>query len=729
MLCDRIQDNLSAYIDGEAGPELTAEVDRHLCTCDNCRRLLDELRAVSAMLDSMPQHSAPMTLAEDLQIRLERQMLIEAEGEPAETAPAADRRLAQRRPSAWPRVAAVAACLLLAAGITLLLKFPPGRKAPESAVKLGELESSRIAAVGETVAETKGFHDRLVNGDGITRDKKDGSFGYNNKMRGTESLSATGGGGSAGAAPERGGETQLRYRGEKANEMGDTPTQELYARTPLKAGWLGRETGQRLGKQRGPGAPLPMGDNNLFLVTTDGAAAEKELNVVLEQAGIVEMKRRRETFEPSAVAKAQKYYRNLPAPATVAAGEQVEVITVEANINAKQFAALNYAVVTNGTLVVQDVSEGMFAATAPTQRVMLQVPRETRLRELAGNSIIQDNLEQAAARRTRAHQFQSDLEVDLLQSQPDGGATAAEKDDRSVEVEHAAKTGASFEARTKAEPGEPERRMKERRAGIGEQEAGEAQQKEPVEEKSGDSLIDESAKKPADVGGDVTGTDRTVPSAEETEEQRQSKAKGVQWYATRKPEKDIEEEKEAREAAEPTLQPATGGVAKEPAKKIAEQPTPDDAPAERPPAETGARASPARPATSGPGESVDANEGLARKLSATQERIATSGWAEGEHGQTQFAPAAEDKPTQQGVAREDQAGLTERQVADTVTLLGLQAQREADEALMPIVIQLVARRVRPPDTAAEETEAEESAGKAKTGDVQLSTESEAGPAP
>jgi len=702
MLCDRIQDNLSAYIDGEAGPELTAEVDRHLRTCDNCRRLLDELRSVSAVLNSMPQHAAPATLAEDLQARLERQMLIETEGETAEAIPPADRRLAQRRRSAWPRVAAVAACLLLAAGITLLWTLPE-RRETESAGTFGDLESSGIAAV-DTEAETKGFHSGLVDRDGITRDKKGVSFAY--KMEETRSLSATGVGG-AGASPKRGAERWSEDTRAKVGLEGDAPTQDLFARAPLKAGWWGREAGQRRGKQRGPAAPLPMGDNNLFLVTTNGAAAEKELNIVLEQAGIVDAKRRRETFEPSAVAKAQKYYRNLPAPETVAAGEQVEVITVEAHINAEQFATLNYAVANNPTLVVQDVSEGMFAATAPTQRVMLQVPPETRLRELTSNSIIQDNLRQAAARRTRARGFQSDPAVDLLRLQDEGGETAAGKDHRGVEAKHGAKTAASFEKITKGELGEPERRMKNRSAHG--QETEEEREDEPAKEL------------------DVTATGRIVTSAEETEEQRQKKAKSVEWYANRKPEEGAEVEKEAKEAAEPTLQPATEGIAKEPAKRIAEQPT-TDAPAERPPAETLAKPSPAKPAASGPGESADTNDVLARKLSATQERIVTNGRAEDEHGRTQSAPAAAYGPTQQAAVTADQAGLTERQVTGGVPL-GFQAQREADEALIPIMIQLVAHRTRPPGTAAEQTEAEKAARKAKAGDVKLDVKSETGPAP
>ena len=160
------------------------------------------------------------------------------------------------------------------------------------------------------------------------------------------------------------------------------------------------------------------------------------------------------------------------------------------------------------------------------------------------------------------------------------------------------------------------------------------------------------------------------------------------------------------------MQPAAEGVAKEPDKKIAEQPTPD-APADQPPAETVAKAS------------------LARKLSPTPERTVTSGWAEGEHGQTQSAPSDEDKPAQQAVARAALARLTDladRQVADAVTL-GVQAQREADEPLMPIVIQLVARRVRPPDTAAEKATAEEAADKARAGDVQSDVKPEGGPAP
>lgn len=66
MNCDEIRPLLSAYIDGEASPEETARVQRHLATCDDCRQVLAEYRAIGGGLRAMPLPVPPAGLRRDV---------------------------------------------------------------------------------------------------------------------------------------------------------------------------------------------------------------------------------------------------------------------------------------------------------------------------------------------------------------------------------------------------------------------------------------------------------------------------------------------------------------------------------------------------------------------------------------------------------------------------------------------------------------------------------------
>lgn len=44
MNCDELLGSLSAYIDGDLGPELCQELEKHLEGCDNCRVVLNTTR-------------------------------------------------------------------------------------------------------------------------------------------------------------------------------------------------------------------------------------------------------------------------------------------------------------------------------------------------------------------------------------------------------------------------------------------------------------------------------------------------------------------------------------------------------------------------------------------------------------------------------------------------------------------------------------------------------------
>lgn len=413
MLCDKIQDNLSAYIDGEAGPQLTAEVDQHLRECGQCRAMLEQLRKVSSLLNTMPQHTAPSTLAEDVQSRLERQMLMDVGNEPEPLATHADRRLPQRRPAMWPRVAAVAACLLLVAGITALLTPLGDHKdtralAPEAVKdqKIASADSSSLVdkdavsanAAKQNIDDLAGTH--LTYKNGLTSDGQADSgmkevYGYpksahdvsaSNRWKtsrgsaeGSQQLDITATGGGAG------GQANL-----EAVTEGRRPTSQSIA--------------TQLGQLRRARAAAA-GDNTLYLVASDAELGEEAINNALAQAGVLNARQwRTETAPLQAISGTvpgeagwtiQRRLKDRNAKKAEAVNENtesVEVITIEAEVDAAQAATLNLLVANSDTLTVGDRSNGIFAQAAPTQRMMQQVPRDARYRMLADNEIIRTNM-------------------------------------------------------------------------------------------------------------------------------------------------------------------------------------------------------------------------------------------------------------------------------------------------------------------------------------------------
>lgn len=60
---DEQRERLSAYLDDELGKGERAELERHLPTCEQCQRTLDELREVRALLRAMPMPASPRSFA------------------------------------------------------------------------------------------------------------------------------------------------------------------------------------------------------------------------------------------------------------------------------------------------------------------------------------------------------------------------------------------------------------------------------------------------------------------------------------------------------------------------------------------------------------------------------------------------------------------------------------------------------------------------------------------
>jgi len=57
--CKQLLASLSDYLDGEAGEELCAEIERHLADCENCRIVIDTLRKTILLYHTLPPPSPP----------------------------------------------------------------------------------------------------------------------------------------------------------------------------------------------------------------------------------------------------------------------------------------------------------------------------------------------------------------------------------------------------------------------------------------------------------------------------------------------------------------------------------------------------------------------------------------------------------------------------------------------------------------------------------------------
>jgi len=102
--CSKIQDELSAYLDGELAPEDSERVRSHLVACERCRREAEDLRRVAAEVRDLPRVAAPADLRERT---LER---VRSEGARATTS---------RLRLVWPAAAAV----LIAGALSLYASF------------------------------------------------------------------------------------------------------------------------------------------------------------------------------------------------------------------------------------------------------------------------------------------------------------------------------------------------------------------------------------------------------------------------------------------------------------------------------------------------------------------------------------------------------------------------------------------------------------------------------
>ena len=103
-----VDERITAYLDDELSSSERAEVDRLLNDSPPLRQKLEQMRKLRTLLNELPRHSAPPELADSVLGDLERQMLLSDD---------LDNPPGTGSPGRWSRYLAVAAVLVLSAGV------------------------------------------------------------------------------------------------------------------------------------------------------------------------------------------------------------------------------------------------------------------------------------------------------------------------------------------------------------------------------------------------------------------------------------------------------------------------------------------------------------------------------------------------------------------------------------------------------------------------------------
>lgn len=72
IACKHVWEYISAYIDGEVEPELRAQIERHLETCEVCSAVLDSTRNVVVLMADDRVFELPAGFSQRLHQRLDR---------------------------------------------------------------------------------------------------------------------------------------------------------------------------------------------------------------------------------------------------------------------------------------------------------------------------------------------------------------------------------------------------------------------------------------------------------------------------------------------------------------------------------------------------------------------------------------------------------------------------------------------------------------------------------
>src|SRR5437764_819718 len=121
---EQIEAKLCAYLDGELDEQGRAEIEKHLEQNPAHRKLLSEVGKTRGLLRTLPRERAPADICEAFQGQLERSVLL-SDFEDAGSG-------SSMRINRWPQHLAVAAVVVLAAGLGLVVFFGLPSGAPQS---------------------------------------------------------------------------------------------------------------------------------------------------------------------------------------------------------------------------------------------------------------------------------------------------------------------------------------------------------------------------------------------------------------------------------------------------------------------------------------------------------------------------------------------------------------------------------------------------------------------
>ena len=74
--CKHVWEHISAYIDADVPPDLRAEIDRHLETCEICSAVLDSTRNVVVLMADDRVFELPAGFSDRLHQRLDRELAL-----------------------------------------------------------------------------------------------------------------------------------------------------------------------------------------------------------------------------------------------------------------------------------------------------------------------------------------------------------------------------------------------------------------------------------------------------------------------------------------------------------------------------------------------------------------------------------------------------------------------------------------------------------------------------
>jgi len=116
---ENIEAKLCAYVDGQLDAQGRAEIEKHLQSNPQHRRLLEALRKTHQFVSELPREKAPPEILENLQSQLERAVLLDDTGQ--------DESDVVLRINRWPQITSVAAIVLLTVGLGVILYYmlPP----------------------------------------------------------------------------------------------------------------------------------------------------------------------------------------------------------------------------------------------------------------------------------------------------------------------------------------------------------------------------------------------------------------------------------------------------------------------------------------------------------------------------------------------------------------------------------------------------------------------------